>query len=154
MVNTESFLVDGDFAAWRILHDVLTYAVESGAFGDGSLQERLMDAFIACEIERLLQERNQRMTQGEQILGYEDEQTAWLRPRLAGRLRGIIEDIVGPLALLASSEAHAPADGVLGKHLQQCIDLQFGEDGGQDETAILAQALGLVEQAASASIAG
>ncbi len=98
---------------YRVVQDLFAYARDTRREGralseDALVQERLLDAFIDCEIGRLFEERNERMKLAGQELTYETAQyTLWTKES-ALRVAGFIHDVVGPFALLGGEDPCAP----------------------------------------------
>ena len=134
----------------RVVQDLFAYARDTRREGralseDALVQERLLDAFIDCEIGRLFEERNERMKLAGQELTYETAQyTLWTK-KSALRVAGFIHDVVGPFALLGGEDPCAPLGGVFGACWQQAV-LELGRDGitAEEASAAMAHGLGFV----------
>ena len=134
----------------RVVRELFAYARGTRREGralseDALVQERLLDAFIECEIGRLFEERNERMKLAGQELTYEAAQyTLWTKKSVL-RVAGFIHDIVGPFALLGSEDPCAPLGGVFDAYGQQAV-LELGRDGmtAEEASAEMARGLGFV----------
>jgi hypothetical protein len=139
-----SWLEDEVFRPWSVVSTLVSYVAGTRAVTDELVAMRLMDAVVACEIERALSYRNTRMARAEEPLTYEGHQLVLIRQKCAECLGEVIVDAIGPLALLADSDPRAPADGVLGADFQSLKARQYEKDIDKDPRISMAEALGLM----------
>jgi hypothetical protein len=112
----------GNMHPWLLLSRLLDSRTRVGDDVSAVVDEGLIDAFICCEIGRVLEERNRAMRISEQELTYEVVQAALFKAEANGLLSSAIQEALGPFSLLSAVDARAIGDGVFAAFLSETLN--------------------------------